>query len=140
MNGKLPPPVFSGLDGEFHFTLDTAATDQNAKCAAYYTKEQDGLLQPWVGRVWCNPPYGRQIGKWVARARQAAMSGEAEIVVMLLPARTDTRWWHDYIWDERTHQPRPGVRVRLLRGRIKFIGTKRGSAPFPSAVVIFTKG
>jgi len=134
---ETPMSVFAPLDEEFRFTLDTAATPENAKCRQFYTAQDDGLQQPWTGRVWCNPPYGREIPRWVERARQAAEAGEVELVVMLLPARTDTAWWQDNIQAER-QPPRPWVReVIFRRGRIKFVGTKRGSAPFPSAVVVF---
>lgn len=113
------------MDREFHFELDVCATPENAKCRRFYTKEQDGLAQPWTGRVWCNPPYGREIGKWVKKAFETAAGGFA---VMLLPARTDTRWFHDYIYGK--------AEVRFIRGRLKF-GDSKNSAPFPSMVVIF---
>ena len=92
------------------------------------TKEQDGLKHPWKGTVWCNPPYGRGIGQWVRRALFASVSGST--VVMLLPARTDTKWFHDYIYK------RNNVEIRFIRGRLKFGGSKN-SAPFPSMVVVF---
>lgn len=131
-----PMSVFEPLDREFGFTLDTAATAENAKCARFYTVDHDGLKQPWTGRVWCNPPYGREIPKWVKRGAVAAMSGEADLVVLLVPARTDTAWWHDNIQPERK-PPHPWVReIIFRRGRIKFVGTLRGSAPFPSAIVV----
>ena len=123
-----PQELFDELDKEFHFELDVCATPENAKCRKFYTKEQDGLAQPWKGRVWCNPPYGREIGQWVRRAFFAAVAGAT--VVMLLPARTDTRWFHEYIYGK--------AEVRLIRGRLKF-GDARNSAPFPSMVVIFGK-
>lgn len=120
-----PQDFFDRLDDEFHFTLDACATPENAKCERYYTKEQDGLAQPWQGVVWVNPPYGREIGKWVRKAYESSLQGAA--VVCLLPARTDTAWWHDYCTKGE---------VRFIRGRLKFGGSKN-SAPFPSAVVIF---
>ena len=123
-----PQDFFNELDAEFHFTLDVCALPENAKCEHFFTPEIDGLSQPWKGRVWCNPPYGREIGQWVRRAHLAAASGGAEVVVMLLPARTDTRWFHDYIYKK--------AEVRFLRGRLKFGGSKN-SAPFPSMVVVF---
>jgi phage N-6-adenine-methyltransferase len=109
------------------FDLDVCATPENAKCARYYTREQDGLAQSWTGRVWMNPPYGREIGLWVAKALASVESGDAEIVVCLVPARTDTRWWHQYAAKGE---------VEFLTGRVKFGGCKN-SAPFPSAVVVF---
>jgi phage N-6-adenine-methyltransferase len=120
---ETPQGLFDELDAEFHFDLDVCALPENAKCEKYYTPEQDGLSQEWNGVCWCNPPYGREIGKWV---RKAAKSGTT--VVMLLPARTDTKWFHDYI----LHR----AEVRYLRGRLKFGGGKN-SAPFPSMVVIY---
>lgn len=91
---ETPQWLYDRLDNEFHFNLDVCATPENAKCSAYYTPEMDGLSQPWYGCCWCNPPYGRELYKWVSKARNTANSGN--IVVMLLPARTDTRWFHEY--------------------------------------------
>lgn len=125
---ETPQDLFDKLDTEFRFTLDVCALPENAKCAKFYTPEQDGLTQPWKGTVWCNPPYGRQIGYWVRRAYLAAAGGTT--VVMLLPARTDTRWFHEYIYG------REAVEIRFLKGRLKF-GNAKNSAPFPSMVVVF---
>lgn len=124
-----PQDFFDKLNAEFNFTLDVCALPENAKCKEYYTPEIDGLTQPWTGRVWCNPPYGRQVGEWVRRAVFAAVGG-AEVVVMLLPARTDTRWFHDYIYGK--------AEIRFIKGRLKF-GGATNAAPFPSMVVIFRK-
>ena len=121
-----PQDFFDALDAEFHFTLDACAVKENAKCEAYYTPEQDGLDQPWTGRVWCNPQYGRNVGQWVKKAHDTASGGG--FVVMLLPARTDTRWFHDYIYGK--------TEVRFIKGRLKF-GSCQNAAPFPSMVVIF---
>lgn len=123
---ETPQDFFGELDEEFRFDLDVCALPENAKCAAYYTPEMDGLSQPWYGRCWCNPPYGRQIGAWVAKAAASAMDGA--IVVMLLPARTDTRWFHRYIYHR--------AEIRFVPGRLKFGGAK-WNAPFPCMVVIF---
>lgn len=120
-----PQDLFDELDAEFHFDLDVCALPDNAKCKRYYTPEMDGLSQKWGGCCWCNPPYGRQIGKWV---RKAAESGTT--VVMLLPARTDTKWFHDYILGK--------AEIRFLKGRLKFGGCNN-SAPFPSMVVVFRR-
>lgn len=88
-----PQAFYDGLDAEFHFTLDPCATEDNHKCAKFYTETDDGLAQDWSGeRVFMNPPYGRVIGHWVKKA----MDSNA-LVVCLVPARTDTRWWHDYV-------------------------------------------
>jgi site-specific DNA-methyltransferase (adenine-specific) len=106
------------------FDLDVCATPENAKVARFFTKADDGLAQEWVGRCWMNPPYGREIGKWVRKARESADKGAT--VVCLLPARTDTAWWHDNIQGR--------AEVHFLRGRVHFNG--HGPAPFPSAVAI----
>ncbi len=115
-------------------TVDAAANDDNAKCPTYFTKEEDGLKQNWTGlRIWVNPPYSRTAtGQWVEKAA----TGGADIVVMLLPARTDTKWFHKWIWDRNIDAPRPHVVLEFIQGRIKFDGAKNG-APFPSMVVIF---
>ena len=124
---ETPQALFDRLDAEFGFDLDACALPQNAKCAAYYTPEQDALSQPWDGVVWCNPPYGRNIGKWVQKAHEENRRNN-NYIVMLLPARTDTRWFHDYILGK--------AEIRFIRGRLKFGGSKN-SAPFPSMVVVF---
>jgi phage N-6-adenine-methyltransferase len=80
-----PPDLFAGLDAEFAFDLDVCATPDNSKCARYFTRQNDGLAQPWTGRVWCNPPYGRAIGQWLEKAALAVETGEAELVVCLVP-------------------------------------------------------
>jgi len=120
-----PRAEFLTLDEEFGFTLDACATPENAKCARFYTKADDGLAQSWRGVVWMNPPYGKAIGRWMRKAYRSSQEGAT--VVCLVPARTDTAWWHSY-----------AVRgeVRFIRGRLKF-GAGTGSAPFPSAVVVF---
>jgi len=123
---ETPQDLFDRLDEEFHFNLDVCALPENTKCANYYTPEQDGLLQPWRGICWCNPPYGRQIGKWVEKAAKSDAT-----VVMLLPARTDTRWFHQYIYGK--------TEIRFIPGRLKFSGAKY-NAPFPNMVVIFRRG
>ena len=123
---ETPQWLYDKYDRQFHFTLDACAVPENAKCERFFTPEQDGLAQEWTGSVWCNPPYGRQIGKWV---RKAYDSG-ADVVVMLLPARTDTAWFHDLCMQ--------GGQVSFLRGRLKFGGSKN-SAPFPSMIVVFDR-
>jgi phage N-6-adenine-methyltransferase len=121
-----PQSLFDDLNAEFGFTLDVCALPENAKCASFYTPEIDGLTQDWRGVCWMNPPYGREIGKWVAKAHASAERGAT--VVALLPARTDTSWWHDYVRQARD--------IRFLRGRVRF-GEATSGAPFPSAVVVF---
>lgn len=120
---ETPQRLFDELDKEFGFTLDACALPQNEKVAKYYTPEDDGLKQPWSGTVWCNPPYGREIAKWVAKA-----AAERALTVMLLPARTDTSWFHDYVLGK--------AEIRFLRGRLKF-GTSKENAPFPNMIAVF---
>lgn len=121
---ETPPEIFRKLNEEFHFTTDVCAKPENAKCAHYFSPDQDGLSQQWTGVCWCNPPYGRNVtGRWVEKAAQSCAT-----TVMLLPARTDTKWFHDHIYGK--------AEVRFIRGRLKFGGCK-DSAPFPSMVVIF---
>jgi phage N-6-adenine-methyltransferase len=108
------------------FTLDVCATPENAKCTKFYTKAENGLACPWVGRVWCNPPYGRGIEAWVRKAWESAQKGLVEVVLLLVPARTDTRWWHTWCAQGE---------VEFVRGRLCFGGGE--SAPFPSALVLF---
>jgi phage N-6-adenine-methyltransferase len=124
-----PPSVFEPLNAEFGFTLDACAIETNAKVPNFFSPSQDALKQDWVGVVWMNPPYGRTIGKWMAKALSAATAGAT--VVCLVPARTDTNWWWDYAMKGE---------IRFVRGRIKFIdsdGKSGQAAPFPSAIVIF---
>lgn len=132
-----PQALFDELDAEFGFTLDVCATRASAKCDLWFEKEQDALTCDWSGVCWMNPPYGRGIARWVRKARASAVAGST--VVCLLPARTDTAWWHEHIWDADSHEPRPRVEVRFIPGRIRFNDDPdpRARAPFPSAIVIF---
>lgn len=124
-----PSDFFKELDREFHFDLDPCATSENAKCVSFYTVENDGLTKNWGGRrVFCNPPYGRQIGKWVKKCYEEARKPDT-LVVMLIPARTDTTYFHDYIYHKAKE-------IRFIRGRLHFNESKQ-AAPFPSMVVIF---
>lgn len=127
-----PQAAYDKLNRRFGlFTLDPAATAENAKCERFFNIEDDGLAQPWEGRVFCNPPYGRELGEWVAKAADEVMMGHAALVCMLIPARTDTKWWHDYVMQF-------AYRVLFVRGRIKFEQEgKDNSATFASVVVIF---
>lgn len=133
-----PQPIFDTLNAEFDFNLDPCATPGNAKCEKFYTSADDGLSQRWEGSVFMNPPYGRGIALWVAKAYEESLAGAT--VVCLIPARTDTAYWHDYVMraDE----------VRFIRGRLNFSCDRQDSrvssgeskahnAPFPSVVVIF---
>ena len=119
-----PQKLFDRLNERFNFDVDVCASHENAKCEKYYTIEEDGLVQDWKGVVWCNPPYGRNIGKWVKKASEEYQKGN--VIVMLLPARTDTKWFHDYIYCEH--------RVDFIKGRLKFNDGKN-PAPFPSMIV-----
>lgn len=128
MDWGTPQKFFDELDGEFHFTLDPCASDENAKCKHYYTKEDDGLVQDWSGEtVFCNPPYGRELPKWIEKCYHEGQK-ENTTVVMLIPARTDTRAFHDYIYHK--------AEIRFVKGRLKF-GDGKNSAPFPSMVVVY---
>ena len=126
LDWETPQWLFDKLDAEFHFTLDAAADDSNHKCERYYTKETDGLKSPWAGVVWCNPPYGKQIKKWVEKAW--AEKCNCETIVLLIPARTDTLWFHNYILGK--------AEIRFIKGRLRFSGCAV-NAPFPSMVVIY---
>ena len=132
---ETPNEVFKPLQKEFNIVLDTCATLENAKCDIYFDRKQNGLKADWYtislnlsGSCWMNPPYGRGIEQWVQKASQERDKGAT--VVALLPARTDTNWFHNYIHEKE------GVEVRFLKGRIKFVDAE-SSAPFPSMIVIF---
>jgi len=121
-----PQDLFDKLHKVWGFTLDVCATKENAKVADYYDKQTDGLAQSWKGHVcWMNPPYGREIVKWMRKAFQESLRGA--VVVCLVPSRTDTVWWHDYAMKGD---------ITFLKGRLKF-GGATNSAPFPSAIVVF---
>nr|DAX20122.1 MAG TPA: DNA N-6-adenine-methyltransferase [Caudoviricetes sp.] len=123
-----PQSFFEELNKEFQFTLDPCATAENAKCRTFYTKDDDGLKKDWGGQiVFCNPPYGMEIKKWVRKCYEESKKPNT-VVVMLIPARTDTAYFHDYIYKKSE--------VRFIRGRLKF-GDAKNSAPFPSMVVVF---
>ena len=128
---ETPQELFDKLNEEFHFQLDPCATDKTAKCKAYFTKNEDGLKQDWLKykSIFMNPPYGSEISKWLKKANETAQMGAT--VVCLVPARTDTKWWWDYCQENSDGVKRT---VRFIRGRLKFSG--KGSAPFPSAIVI----
>ena len=123
-----PQAFFDKLDAEFHFTLDPCATAENAKCEKYYTEADNGLDKDWSGeRVFCNPPYGRAISKWVEKCYRESLKPDT-LVVMLIPARTDTSYFHDFCYFK--------AEIRFVRGRLHFNESPQG-APFPSMVVIF---
>lgn len=125
---ETPQDFFDKLNDEFQFELDVCAIESNAKCTRYISPEVDALKQEWhkIAKVcWMNPPYGREIGKWVKKAYEESLKGCT--VVCLLPARTDTKWWHNYCMKGE---------IRFVKGRLKF-GKSKNSAPFPNAIVIF---
>lgn len=125
---ETPQDFYEKLDKEFGFTLDPAATEENHKCQKYFTQAENGLIKSWKGEtVFCNPPYGRIVRAWVEKGYLESRDKDTT-VVMLLPARTDTMWFHDYIYGKSE--------IRFLRGRLKFGDSKTG-APFPSMVVIY---
>ena len=137
MNWCTPQDFFDELNKEFHFVLDAAASDKSAKCERYFTPETDALSRSWDfgGAVFCNPPYGRNIGKWVRKAWVEARKGLT--VVLLIPARTDTEYYHSYIYG------RKNAEIRFVRGRLYFKdeeGNTQGRAPFPSMVVVYNGG
>lgn len=123
-----PKDFYDILNKEFNFTLDPCATKQNAKCNKYFTIDDDGLKQDWSNDiVFMNPPYGREIKNWVEKAYKESVKGA--VVVCLIPSRTDTRYWHDWIFNKASE-------IRFVKGRLKF-GGEKNSAPFPSAVIVF---
>ena len=127
---ETPQKLFDLLDGEFCFDLDPCASHETAKCSRYFTEADDGLNQVWWGTVFMNPPYGRTIARWVEKAHRESQRGVT--VVCLIPARTDTAYWHDHVMHANE--------IRFIRGRLHFGGghEKDGhNAPFPSAVVVF---
>lgn len=120
-----PQYLFDELNHEFMFTVDAASTDENALLEKHWTKKEDGLAQNWdCERVWCNPPYGNELRQWVKKARESK-----GLSVLLVPARTDTKYWHEYIFPH-------AAEIRFLRGRLHFSDSKNAS-PFPSAIIVF---
>jgi site-specific DNA-methyltransferase (adenine-specific) len=130
---ETPQDLFDQLNAEFHFDLDAAASSENAKCERFFTKADDALLQEWKGSVFCNPPYSKLLGKWVEKAFDEWDKGNADTVVMLIPARTDTKWFHKYVWGMVEAEL---AEVRFIEGRLRFKGAEH-NAPFPSMIVIW---
>ncbi len=127
---ETPQEFFEQLDAEFQFRLAPCSTHDNAKCQKHYTLAENGLIQDWGGEsVFCNPPYGRQMPKWIEKCAKESTKPNT-IVVMLIPARTDSHAFHEYIYHN--------AEIRFVRGRLKFGGSKN-NAPFPSIVVVFNK-
>lgn len=125
---ETPIDLFNSLNEIYHFNLDTCANDLNHKCPYYFTEKDNGLFQSWKGfTCWCNPPYGVQIKSWVYKAFCESKDPSTK-VVLLLPARTDTSWFHDYIYHY--------AKIDFIRGRLKFVGANN-PAPFPSMLVYY---
>ena len=124
-----PQAFFDKLNDEFKFTLDACALPENAKCKLYFTPEMDGLSQDWSGHaVFVNPPYGKQIAAWVEKCYHESQRENTK-VVLLIPTRTDTVYFHHFIYKKAKE-------IRFIKGRLKF-GNSKNSAPFPSMIVIF---
>ena len=122
-----PQAFFDQLNREFKFTLDPCASAENAKCRWFFTREDDGLKQNWRShRVFCNPPYGKTMRDWARKCYEASQGGA--LVALLAHARTDTRWFHDWVYGKADE-------IRFVRGRLKF-GDGSQSAPFPSLIAI----
>lgn len=130
MDWETPQWLFDELNAEFHFTLDPCANEHNHKCANYFTAAEDGLSLSWKDHtVFCNPPYGKEIGKWVHKCRREYEQNKVKVVI-LIPARTDTKWFHDFVYQK------PNTEIRFIKGRLKY-GNSANNAPFPSMLVIF---
>lgn len=123
---ETPKELFDELNNKYNFTVDVASNDKNYKVKKHYTQEEDGLKQNWDDEiVWCNPPYGREINKWVKKASESKA-----LTIMLIPARTDTKWFHEYIYKKEN------TSIEFIKGRLKF-GNSKNSAPFPNMIVVF---
>jgi site-specific DNA-methyltransferase (adenine-specific) len=130
-----PNDLFNELDRHIGFVLDAAASEWNAKCHNYYDEEDNGLDQGWFGCTWINPPYSRGLGNWVHKAATEHTKGNTSMIAMLIPARPDTRYWHEWVFPYANA-------ILFIKGRIKFIqrdGTPGDAAPFPSCVIFYTK-
>ena len=127
---ETPKYLFDKISSIFNFSLDVCALPENAKCENYYTPKDDGLSKPWMGGVWCNPPYGREISSWVKKAYEESQKEYNSFVLMLLPARTDTKWWWDWVQGKAT--------LFFIKGRVKF-GDHNVGAPFPSILALYMK-
>ena len=127
---ETPKYLFDKISAIFNFSLDVFALPENPKCESYFTPEDDGLSKPWGGGVWCNPPYGREISSWVRKAYEESQKEYNSFVLMLLPARTDTKWWWEYVQGKAT--------LFFIKGRVKF-GDHNVGAPFPSVLALYMK-
>lgn len=131
---ETPQVFFNQLNKKYHFTFDLAASGSNAKCKNYFNESNNSLSQDWHeigGNLFLNPPYGRELRKWVKKAYEENLKKQDGYIVPLIPARTDTSYWHDFIFGK--------AQIKFLRGRLKFElnGEAKDAAPFPSALVIY---
>ena len=141
---ETPQDLFDQIQKEFDLQIDLAATDANKKLWNSYLVDEgeDALTMDWhlereigITRGWCNPPYSRGLcARFIAKAADERRKGF--LTVMLLPARTDTKAFHENIYNAKRWRPRPGISIRLLPGRLKFSNSKN-AAPFPSMIVVF---
>ena len=137
-----PRDFYEPLRREFDLIVDATAQRHNALCPDYFGPDNhrnpDALIADWhqfgsLSRIWCNPPYSK-CREFVAKAAAERLRGV--LTVMLVPSRTDTRWFHEHLWDREAHTPKTGIQLRFVKGRLKFGGAAAG-APFPSMVVVF---
>ena len=133
MDWETPQELFEQLNEKYRFDIDVAASAENSKCEIFFTEQDDALSKEWNGNIFCNPPYGRQLGKWLEKAYSEHQRDPDRAIVFLIPARTDTNYWHDYVFGK--------AEIDFLRGRLYFEnnGIKIDRAPFPSAVVVYGK-
>ncbi|MCK9458739.1 MAG: phage N-6-adenine-methyltransferase [Proteobacteria bacterium] len=130
---ETPDELFNKLDEEFHFNWDLAASESNKKCDLFYSETDNALIQEWKGSCWLNPPYGDKNGKlkdWVIKSYKESQKYCTTTIVMLIPARTNTNWWHEYCMKAKE--------IKFIRGRPKFSGATQG-LPQPLALVVFEK-
>lgn len=139
---ETPIELFNELNEKYHFTLDPSCQEHNHKCEKYYTQKENGLIQDWSGEiVFCNPPYGKSIGEWVKKCYSENKNNNV-FICLLIPSRTDTKWFHKYIYHNKNAE------IIFLQGRLRFVNRtfpswradgnfKISPAPFPSMLVIF---
>jgi phage N-6-adenine-methyltransferase len=139
-NWGTPQSFFDELNAEFHFNLDAAASESNTKCKRFYSKEDDAMTQTWSGRVWLNPPYGAKLTPAFVR-KASEERNNCKVIVVLVPARTSTQWWRNYVWDSVRNQPYPGVELRFpprLKNDTRNHPSKSERRwPFPCALIVF---
>ena len=129
-NWGTPQKLFDILNQEFNFDIDVCASHENAKCRAYFTRENNALTKQWIGTCWMNPPYGREIVQWMKKAYDSAEAGAT--VVCLIPARTSPPWWHDYALR--------GAELRFIRTKVSFTGPVSGVPFWGSVIAVFRPG